>query len=289
MLRNKIYTTAVMFVILFSISSASILVLLSGADAVACAFWRLTLSTALLSALSLRRIKQVLLSGLTKYTLLAGIALAFHFIFWMQSLFLLPVAISVTIVVTYPLYSVIVDYIVFRERIRKQQLLGLVTGSIGAMLYVRPPIGNPYDLRGVLLAFLGALSITLYFAVGRYLRRSSGLMEYVIPTYSIASIITFAYAKLFSINLIYYSYTTYIYFLLLALIPMMGGHTLMNYLLKRMKVSTVTSIALGEPIGASILAYILLRQALSMYELLVMAIVLSSILLVIYSEASETT
>ena len=56
-----------------------------------------------------------------------------------------------------------------------------------------------------------------------------------------------------------------------------------------MKTSTATSIALGEPIGASILAYFLLRQEITILKIAIMAIVLFSIFLTISQEIKESS
>jgi drug/metabolite transporter (DMT)-like permease len=65
---------------------------------------------------------------------------------------------------------------------------------------------------------------------------------------------------------------------------MIGGHTLINYLLRYVKTSVATSIALGEPVGASLLAYLLLQQQIDWLQALVMTLVLSSIALTIFQE-----
>ncbi|RLG73682.1 MAG: EamA/RhaT family transporter, partial [Thermoprotei archaeon] len=96
-----------------------------------------------------------------------------------------------------------------------------------------------------------------------------------------------AYSFLIGENILQHSFNTYIYFILLALIPMIGGHTVMNYLLKYLKTSIVTSIALGEPVGASILAYYILGQEVDLLKASAMALVLFSLFLVITQGIKE--
>jgi len=47
-------------------------------------------------------------------------------------------------------------------------------------------------------------------------------------------------------------------FLLLAIVPTIFGHTMFNYALKRVPAHIVSTSVLGEPVGASLLAYLLL-------------------------------
>jgi len=47
---------------------------------------------------------------------------------------------------------------------------------------------------------------------------------------------------------------------LLALIPQLIGHTSINWALKHLKTSLIAISILGEPVGATILAYIFLKN-----------------------------
>lgn len=285
--------TVILFaVILFSISSSSLLVVLSGATAVACAFWRVSLASLILGLTKLLRNggKGVNLDkGLLMYSLVSGILLAVHFLLWMESLFLIPIAVSTTVVVTYPLFSLLIDHFIFKESIGTFQALGLIAGFIGVLLFLHPQVLTGYEYHGVLLAFGGALGATGYFSIGRFVRRKTDVLSYTMFTYASASISLLAYALLRNENIWTYPPQTYIFFLLLAILPMIGGHTLINYLLRYMKTSVATSIALGEPIGASLLAHFFLQQQIDGPQALVMTLILSSIALTISREVKKDT
>ncbi len=279
-------------VILLSISFASIFVLLANAPASVCAFWRLFISSIilLLSLVATKRAK--VLEALRNprivlLIMLSGFALAMHFLLWMESLFHVSVAISVTVVASYPLFNLLIDLIFFRERVSLRQVLGLVVGFIGLILFLNPQISEVRSVYGVLLALGGAVAASIYFAIGRFIRRIQGLMEYVIPVYSFAAIVLLVYNIAMGVELVRYSLRSYVFFLLLAVVPMLGGHTLMNYLLRYMKSSSVTAIALGEPVGASILAYLILGQSVSLKQAILMIVVLFSILVVLKEESPK--
>jgi drug/metabolite transporter (DMT)-like permease len=223
------------------------------------------------------------------YSLVSGILLAVHFLLWMESLFLIPIAVSTTVVVTYPLFSLLIDHFIFKEGIGALQVLGLTAGFIGVLLFLHPQILTGYEYHGVLLAFGGALGATGYFSIGRFVRRKTGVLSYTLITYASASISLLAYALLRNEDLVTYPSQTYAFFLLLALLPMIGGHTLINYLLRYVKTSVATSIALGEPVGASLLAHLLLQQQIDVPQALVMTLVLSSIALTISQEIKKDT
>ncbi|MCW4037257.1 MAG: DMT family transporter [Candidatus Bathyarchaeota archaeon] len=287
---RHLQTAALFAVILVSISSSSLLVVLSGATAVSCAFWRVFLASLILGLTKLLRRRETGLQldqRLFMYSIVSGILLAVHFLLWMESLFLIPIAVSTTVVVTYPLFSLLIDHFIFKEDIGTFQVLGLTAGFIGVLLFLHPQILTSYEYHGVLLAFGGALGATGYFSIGRFVRRKTDVLSYTFFTYASASISLLLYALLRNEDLWTYPPQTYTFFLLLAVVPMIGGHTLINYLLRYVKTSVATSIALGEPVGASILAHLLLQQQIDVPQALVMTLVLSSIALTISQEIKK--
>ncbi|RLG77086.1 MAG: EamA/RhaT family transporter [Thermoprotei archaeon] len=276
-------------VAMLSISSAAILVRLSGASATTCAFWRLALSTVILLALGLARGERPYI-GIEP--VIAGTALATHFILWMESLFLIPVGLSTAIVITYAMFTAIVDAVLFRERISPIQVLGLILSlSSITLMYALPTLtresSNPL---GITYSFMGALMATIYFSIGRATRRrGTALTGYTTTTYGIAALATLVYALVVGENLFSYPIKTWFFLILLALIPMLGGHTTMNYVLKFVKTSTVTSIALGEPVIASFLAYILLQEVIELRDIVLMLFTITGVGMVVLSERGAIT
>jgi len=67
--------------------------------------------------------------------------------------------------------------------------------------------------------------------------------------------------------------------LLIVAGPMLAGHTLLNYSLKYLPATVVSTATLIEPVGSTILAYIFLRQGVGVLEALAMVIVLAGVYL----------
>jgi drug/metabolite transporter (DMT)-like permease len=57
-----------------------------------------------------------------------------------------------------------------------------------------------------------------------------------------------------------YQPSTYLWLLLLALLPQLIGHTIYNWALRFLPAAFVAVTTLGEPIGSIILAYIILHE-----------------------------
>lgn len=191
---------AVLAIAVANVSTASILVRLAGVHGFAAATWRLVLSTILTASIlaaayalgshrrpSLPQGMDLLLS------IASGTALALHFDLWMASLFHMSVAMSVTVVDSYPAVLALVGYRVFRERYTPLQLLGAfaaMAGVAGIAFYSShgassPPGGDP--LKGFLLAFAGMLAVAAYFSIGKGLRQRYTTLEYTLPVYGSAA------------------------------------------------------------------------------------------------------
>ena len=118
------------------------------------------------------------------------------------------------------------------------------------------------------LALLGAITVSGYFLVGRRMRRAQNLLAYVFPVYAIAGLVLIIFAFLFQNPFFGYKPSTYLLFLLLALIPQLIGHTAFNWALKYISASLVAITILGEPVGSTILAYFVLGEELTIWKVL---------------------
>lgn len=271
-----------------SISSASVLVILSGATALVCAFWRVFVSSVLvLSYRALtepaRRSRVNLISpSIYLKSVVAGVLLGLHFLTWMESLFLIPVALSTTVVVMYPLINALFEGITHKT-LKKVEILGLTLAFTGVIIATRPQLGSETGVLGVFLAFIGSLCAAGYFYLGRSSRKAGmPLTSYTIVAYTSASLTLLAYALATKSTLLPASTTSWTYLFLLAVIPMLGGHTVINYLLKRMKSYVVTSVALGEPPGATLLAALILGQQIQAETVGGMTLALIGVLITVY-------
>lgn len=277
-----------------SISSASVLVLLSGTTALICAFWRVFISFVIISSYEvlarLMRRSKVSTVSFSVYlrSVIAGVLLGLHFLTWMESLFLIPVALSTTVVVTYPLINAFFEGVAHKT-LRRTEFLGLILAFAGVSIATQPQLSSEAGLSGVFLAFIGSLCAAGYFHLGRYSRKAGmSLTSYTVIAYVSASLTLSIYAVITKSALLPTSTESWIYVSLLAIIPMLGGHTVMNYLLKRIKSYVVTSIALGEPPGATLLAALILGQQVGVEVLGGMVLALVGILITVYGSLEKS-
>ena len=289
---GKIKHIIIVVVAVANISTASIFVRLAGVHGFVAASWRLILSSAATLAYLafLGRGELAYRAWMAPYILLSGAALALHFGLWMMSLSHLTVAASVTIVDSYPALMVVLGRLM-GERYTPLQVRGALTamaGVAGLALYssglrIAPPGGDP--ALGAVLALAGMVCVAVYFAVGKMLRRHLSTAAYTGPVYAVAALVASAITLLLGHSLTGYPARAYLYLAGLAVFPMLGGHTLINYAMKRLSLLAATVPVLGEPVGAAVLAWIVLGERLDPGTVVWMAVTVLGIGLVLAEEA----
>ncbi|HZS46035.1 MAG TPA: DMT family transporter [Blastocatellia bacterium] len=204
---------------------------------------------------------------------LSGLCLAVHFGAWTFSIKYISIARSVVIVDSQPIFTVIAAWFLLGERVSRRGIAGVLLAMVGIVfitifgedqLVVAQRASHSARL-GDLLALIGAISITGYVLIGRKLRAKISLLAYVAPLYLISAVLLFAAAAASGNRLIGYSISDYGYFIALAVVPTIFGHTVFNWALKEVSAAVVSVSFLGEPIGATILAFIFFSQIPTRY------------------------
>jgi drug/metabolite transporter (DMT)-like permease len=209
-----------------------------------------------------------------------GMILALHFGSWIASLEETSVASSVILVTSHPLFVAIVSHYIFREKLQTIGYIGILIAFTGIIILT---IGDyelgGSNLKGDVLALIGSIAAGIYILGGRKSRRSVSLIPYVFIVYSICTICLLAACVAVSAPLYPLPLSEYELFILMAIIPTILGHTFYNYALKYVKAQVISVSLLGEPIGSSILAYILLSEAAPRFTIIGGALILPGIYL----------
>jgi len=256
---------AIMGLGILAISFASILIRFAEAPSLAIATYRVTLAAlVLLPRLlwsSVSDPARPAFSGPWKLLILSGLFLALHFVFWIESLQKTSVASSVTLVSTSPLFTALFSAVLFKERPRPWLWVGLAACLAGSAIVT----GFDFQSRnesfiGDLLAVLGALMASGYLLAGRAARPHMPLVSYLVGVYGTAALTLLARAFLTRTPLTGFTPTTYGALILLALVPQLLGHSSFNWALRHLSATSVAVLTLGEPIGASLLAFLILGE-----------------------------
>jgi drug/metabolite transporter (DMT)-like permease len=255
----------------------------------AIAFYRMALATVLLTpaALLWKRREIFAFTGRELMMLgLGGLFLALHFGAWISSLRYIPIATSVVLVNSHPLFVVIASFLFLGQKPSRRSLLGTLIGLVGMLIISSDGLSHAeFALKGDLLAILGALAVVGYFIIGSKVRSRVSLLAYVTPLYAVCSLFLLIWTLAAGDRLYPYSPTVWVYFLALAIVPTILGHTVFNWAIKHVAPATISLVFLGEPIGASILAFLFFGQKPSVATFLGGALILSGIYLTMQQKA----
>ena len=246
-----------------SVSFASIFIVWSESPPFVIAGYRLGLTCAMLFPYMLwtngfQRIRsfnrrEVLL------VVLSGVALTVHFELWIVSLGLTLVSTSVILVTSHPIFVAAVQHFLLKEQVRRMAVIGIVIAFSGvAVIALSDAKVGEETLFGDALAFLGGICAGIYFLSGRVARQSIDVAPYAFSVYGLSSVLLFVSAGVAGDRLVVVDLREMTIFLVLALVPTIFGHTMFNYALKKVPAHVISTSVLGEPVGASILAYLLL-------------------------------
>jgi drug/metabolite transporter (DMT)-like permease len=267
---------------ILAVSTASIFIKLAqndGAPSIVIAAARLTIAAVLLAPLALSRYRTELRS-LTRsewlLALLSGTFLAVHFASWITSLQHTSVASSVVLVTTTPLWVALAAPLVLHERAGASTYTGMALALLGGIIVgvsdgcswqgarlTCPSLSTFFGgtaFLGDFLALAGAWMAAGYLLVGRKLRAKMDLVPYIFVVYGMAALILIIIMLIARETPFGYSPLVYLWFVLLAVVPQLFGHSIFNWALKYVPTSFVSITLLGEPVGSTILAYFIFLE-----------------------------
>lgn len=289
---SKLQIIIVMSFGLLAISSSSVLTKLCTAPAFTIALYRVGIASLFyfgVARVTGGPLHQVFDRSRLRLAILSGMSLALHFATWISSLSYTSVASSVVLVVTSPVWVAIGSYIFLKEPPQKLMLLGIVITLTGTVIISGTDLSlSPERLLGNVLAIAGAIFAAVYFLIGRKLRADIDTFQYVTVVYASAALFTILIILFTNTPVWGFSNTTYIYLIAIAAFPQIVGHTSFNWALKYFSATSVAIVTLGEPIGASILAWIFLGERITMLQFIGGCVVLLGVTLALLVETRST-
>ncbi len=267
-------------------SFGSIFIRLSDAEPLAIAFYRLLFTTLLLLPFVIMRSRDELKNLGPKNVgimVAIGLVLSFHFSMWVTSLELTTVASSVILVTAHPILVGSISHFVLKDRLSRLNFIGIFVAIAGIFVLTWGDFTGgalTSDMAfGDVLAFLAGLCAGIYILSGRKMRASISVLTYAFLVYLFCTIFLLIQCLITSTPIFPMPANEYWLFLAMALIPGILGHTLYNWSLKHVTATIVSVSLLGEPIGASILALLILREMPGIFVLIGGPIVLAGILM----------
>jgi drug/metabolite transporter (DMT)-like permease len=300
-----------MIVIIFGIlavSTGSIFVRYAQEDApsIVIAAYRLGLATLFLAPLAFfkHRTELASIKGRDRWLAVgSGIFLALHFATWISSLEYTTVVSSVVLVSTAPLWVALLSPVTVKEPLTKAILIGMGLAFVGVIVVgisdvcsiergeLICPSFNEFirgeAFIGDLLALAGAWMAAGYLLIGRRLRGGISLIPYIFVVYGIAALVLIGLMFASGQSVTGYAPQTYVWLILLALVPQIMGHSSFNWALGYLSAAFVSITLLGEPIGSAVLAYILLDETPKFLKIIGAILILAGIFVASRGEATR--
>jgi drug/metabolite transporter (DMT)-like permease len=237
------------------------------APALAVAFWRCALGAVALAPLAVRahRRSPVQLTGTRRRQLAgSGLALGLHFGLFQASLALTTVASATTLATMSPLFVALGAWWFLREPTDRRTGIGVAVTVVGALVIGAGDLSTAdlgvRALVGDGLAFGSAIAVSGYLLAGRAARRDVPATVYSCLVYAVAALVLLVGCVAAGVPLAGFDAGTWLAIVGIVVGPQLLGHSVFNALLEHVPATVISTVVLAEPIGAGLLAWLLLSE-----------------------------
>jgi drug/metabolite transporter (DMT)-like permease len=212
---------------------------------------------------------------------LSGVCLGLHFTFWISSLYYTSVASASVLVTIHPIIMILVERLWFKRGFAKTTWIGVLLAFSGSVLLgisdsqIEQDFADP--LFGNFLALTAAIIFVVYLLIGQKIRKKREWIDYVFPVYFYAAAACLLVAVLMGKNLLDISKIGIWAGAGLAFGPQILGHGSMNYAVKYVSPTLLSTLILVEPLLASVLAFFLFAELPPITSMVAMVIILAGV------------
>lgn len=266
------------------IAFAAILIRYAEAPGTVTAFYRLAIGASALAVPFFIYIKRNHTSLPLKGILLAilgGIFFGLDMAFWATGIVMSGAAIPTIMVNTAPLWVGLGALFIFREKQSFIFWAGVLISFVGSLIIMKEDLGDLTGIQwGGLFGSIAAVFYAGFHLVSQKARsRLNTLVYFWIGTVS-ASITLLIINIIAGNSLTGYSYETYLNFIVQGLIVQVFGWLMINYSQGYLPASLIAPSMLGQPVFTAILAWVLLGEELTVWQMIGSSVVLSGIYIV---------
>lgn len=207
----------------------------------------------------------------------SGLLFGAHLGVWIASLYFTSTAASVALVATSPVFAALLGRAI-GDRVGGREWVGIAIAAAGCAVLAGGDWRAGGDaIIGDALALLGAVTVAGYLVIGRRMRATLPLAQYLAIVNLVGGVALLVAALVTGAQLRGLPPHSYVAIAGACVVASLGGHTLLNVAVRRTPTHLVTLASLGEPIGASLLTWALFSEQPSLHAALGGAIVLAGI------------
>jgi drug/metabolite transporter (DMT)-like permease len=255
--QTRATVVGVLVAAVVAFSSSGVLVRGMEAEPLAIAAWRTLGATLVLLPAAWRGLMRLSArdAGLVA---LGGVALALHFWSWFASLGETTILRSTVLVCTVPAFTAAFEWLLWRQAPRRTHWVGLMLALPGLTLLGGS--GGRGSWQGDGLALLAAALWAAYFLLGREVRQRVDIAATMGAMCAAAAATLFVLAAAQQTPLWGYPSGTWARIGLAVLGPQLIGHQGFVYAVRWLPASTISALTLLEPVGATLLALLVLGE-----------------------------
>jgi drug/metabolite transporter (DMT)-like permease len=252
---------------------------------------RLAIASLLLSPGLVRAIRGGRVNpSVIRHAVLGGVLYGIHFGTWVTSLTLTTVAASVTLVSATPLLLGLVALITGRDKPDRHHYLSIALAVLGLIIIGWHDFGVSREaITGDILALGGAAAMAVYLLVVRRLGISLDVWAFACITTGTGAVILLSSCLIAGIPIRLASMESLCFLALAALVPQMIGHNLLTWACRHVRPVVVGMATVAEPVGAAILAWFFLGEAVVPLVGLGCAVTLAAVALSLWEHPTPVT
>lgn len=221
---------------------------------------------------------------------IAGVWFAIHLLTGFFALEHTSVLVSSVLGGTLPLWVAFLEVYVLRARLSRVVWIGLMItlsgGTIIALAGNQVTSGDNPAL-GSILAVIAAITGACYAIIGRDSRDRISFLPYLWLVFSFGAIVCLAVVFVAHQSFIGYSAQGYTALIMLAIFPQLIGHSIYNYVLRRIPATIASMAGQMGMLFSAVLAYFFFREIPGVWQLVGSAIIVAGIMLVNFGKVTH--
>ena len=259
--------TILLIIALLSVSTSPIVGrALTGVGAISISFWRMFIAALFLWAFSsIKKQGRMKVKSNINRTIYAGILLGIHFALFFEAIKITKIANATFLGTLAPFFTLLVELFILKRHYNNKVLLGLFFTLLGSLVI----LGYQFDLEskytiGNLYAILCSISIAAALMIGEKVRENENTIVYTRSLYLSAAGTLLIISFFANENLVHYNLNEFLGLIFLGLVPTIFGHNSIYYAIRYVSPTIVAAFPLGEPIIATIFAYFIFSEAITL-------------------------
>lgn len=267
--------------------TASVLIrLLEGVDVFSIAFWRLAIAFLILAATIFLLKKPFSVSLFKKkfpQVLFLGLLLGLHFVLFASAVQDTTILNATVLVNTTPIWSLMISVLILGVKPTRLAVVGLIVSVLGVSIIACADTASPtfsLNLKGDLEALLAALVEAFYLSYGRDTRRKVPILSLMLFIYMLSTLAVLAASILVKSPPMVSNISPEAFLILVGLgvLPTALAHTSYFSSLSSLKSFETATLALLEPIAATLIGVLIFAEVPNALFILGAAFVLGGII-----------